>query len=78
MRLQDILVDAGTDQLSHTKLWNNIANAVATYVVLDLHREGKLSIDWMLLYLAVVGGVAVLSKWTSLKFGASAAEKAAG
>ena len=42
MRLGDILVDAGTDQLSHTKLWNNIANAVATYVVLDLHREGAL------------------------------------
>lgn len=75
MRLRDILVDPGTDQLSHTKLWNNIANLVATYVVLDLHREGQLSIEWMLLYLAVVGGVAVLSKWTSLKFGQGAAEK---
>lgn len=75
MRLRDILVDPGTDQLSHTKLWNNIANLVATYVVLDLHRVGQLSIEWMLLYLAVVGGVAVLSKWTSLRFGSAAAEK---
>lgn len=77
MRLGDILVDPGTGQLSHTKLWNNIANAVATYVVIDLHRESKLSIEWMLLYLAVVGGVSVLSKWTSLRFGAAQADKQA-
>lgn len=75
MRLEDILADPGTGQLSHTKVWNNIANAVATYVVVDLHREGKLSIEWMLLYLAVVGGVAVLSKWTSMRFGTAQADK---
>ncbi len=75
MRLRDIVVDPGTDQLSHTKLWNNIANAVATYVVLDLNREGRLTIEWMLLYLALVGAVAVASKWTSLRFGSAAADK---
>lgn len=75
MKLADLFQDPGTLQLSHTKLWNNVANAIATYVVVDMHRMKTLSIEWMLLYLAVVGGVGLASKFMSMRFGSAQIEK---
>lgn len=73
--LSDLFRDPGTDQLSHTKIWNNVANVVATYVVIDMHLRKTLSIEWMLLYLAVVGGVGLASKFISMKFGTAQIDK---
>lgn len=76
MKLSDLVVDPGTNQLSHTKLWNNIVNAVITYVVIDLHLQGKLGLEWVLVYAAVVGTVGVASKLVSLRWGVPAQEAA--
>lgn len=69
MKLSDLVADPATGQLSHTKLWNNIVNAVITYIVIDLHRDGKAGLDWILVYAAVVGTVGVASKLVSLRYG---------
>jgi hypothetical protein len=70
MRLGDILRDPATGQLSHTKLWNNIVNAVLTWQFIDLHLAGRAGLEWMLAYAAIVGTVGVASKLVSLRFGA--------
>lgn len=69
MKLSDLIVDPATGQLSHTKLWNNVVNLVITCIVLDLHRQDRLGLDWVLVYAAIVGTVGVASKLVSLRWG---------
>ena len=73
MKLSDLVADPATGQLSHSKLWTNIVNAVITFIVIDLHRQDKAGLDWILLYAAFVGSVGVASKLVSLRWGDRAA-----
>lgn len=69
MKLSDLIKDAGTSQMSHTKLWANVAYAVATlafaYSVYTNTATGEI---W-LIYLGGIGASASVSKLLSLKYG---------
>lgn len=70
IKYTDLLTDAGTGQLSSTKLWTHIAYLVATLVFLrwGIFADEPPS-EWLwLVYLGVVGGHTVLSKLVSLKY----------
>lgn len=71
MKVSDLIADAGTGMLSHTKLWQNIANAVATGAFGYEVYTGSATPDVWLIYLGVVGASTVLSKLLSLKYGGS-------
>jgi len=66
---RQFITDAGTGQLSHTKLWANIAYASATGAFLYAVYAGTATADIWLVYLGVVGASATASKYLSLKFG---------
>lgn len=68
MTISTLFTDPATGELSHTKLWSNIANAVASFVVVKMALTGTLSAEIFVGYLAVVGASAVASKYLSLKF----------
>jgi hypothetical protein len=73
MKLSDLIQDAGTGMVSHTKVWANIAYATATvafgYMVYKNTATGEI---WMI-YLGGIGASATLSKLLSLKYGGAAA-----
>lgn len=66
MRLLELITDCTTGQLSHTKIWTHIAYATATIVFV---RSPDLPIEIWLIYLGIVGGQNVLSKWVTMKYG---------
>lgn len=69
MNWMDLITDAGTNQVSHTKLWNNIANATATgSFIYEVYKNQDSEWLW-LIYLGVVGGSALVSKLLSLRYG---------
>ncbi len=72
MKIIDLITDAGTGQLSHTKLWTNIAYAAATvaFLRISMFSDAPSSPDIWLVYLGVVGASGVSSKFLSLKYGA--------
>ena len=68
-KLIDLITDAGTGQISHTKIWTNIAYAVFTYAILSMVvSQNPPSIEMWLLYLGIVGGHNLLSKAVSMKY----------
>jgi hypothetical protein len=69
MRLSDLVRDAGTGQLSHTKLWANIAYAAATVAFLKSAWAGTLTADIWLFYLGIVGAHSAVSKLISMRYG---------
>jgi hypothetical protein len=69
MQLSDLVRDAGTGQLSHTKVWANIAYAAATVAFLRQAWDGTLTADIWLWYLGVVGTHSAISKLISLRYG---------
>lgn len=69
MRLSDLITDAGTGQLSHTKLWANVAYAAATWAIINAAVMAELSPDLLLIYLGIVGASATASKFLSLRYG---------
>lgn len=69
MRLHDLITDAGTGQLSHTKLWANVAYAAATWAIIHAAVMAELSPDLLLIYLGAVGASATASKFLSLRYG---------
>lgn len=55
MALRDLIT--GVDgKLSHTKLWPNVASAVATGMFVYVGVKGQLTFDVWLAYLGCVGG----------------------
>lgn len=69
-RSLELITDAGTGQLSHTKLWTNIAYAAATFAFLKLVISDRPpGIDLWLVYLGIVGAHNVTSKLLSMRFG---------
>ena len=69
MKLTDLITDAGTGMLSHTKVWANIAYASATIAFIYMSYAGTASPDIWMVYLASIGASATLSKLLSLKYG---------
>lgn len=69
MKLADLVRDSSTGQLSHTKLWANIAYAVATVSFGWMNFKGTASADIWFIYLGVVAASATASKAISKKFG---------
>lgn len=51
--------------LSHTKFWSNVAYAVATWIMVNLTINSKLTEDYLLWYLATVAGHTSVSKFLS-------------
>lgn len=74
MKPRDLITDAGTGQLSHTKLWANIAYLSATIAFLYAVYSGKDAPDIWLIYLGVVGASTTFSKLLSLKYGGAVPE----
>lgn len=70
MRLSDLVRDAGTGMLSHTKLWAHVGYGALTAAFLRDAWGGGLTDMKMLAYGAIVAGSATASKWLSLKLGA--------
>lgn len=69
MKCRDLITDIGTGQMSHTKLWANVAYAASTIWLSGIAFNGKLSADLLLIYLGIVGASATASKFLSLKYG---------
>ena len=65
----DLITDPGTGQLSHTKIWTNIAYLVATIAFVKItFSSDEPDLTLWLLYLCVIGGHSSLSKLISLKY----------
>ncbi|WP_375591733.1 hypothetical protein [Chitiniphilus eburneus] len=63
MRLSDLITNAETGRLSHTKLWPNVACAVATGMYIYLGATDRLTPDIWLIYLGIVGGYTAAMRW---------------
>jgi hypothetical protein len=70
MKLADLIRDAGTGQMSHTKLWANLAYATGTVAFGWQAFNGGIAADIWLIYLGVVGASATASKFLSMRYGA--------
>lgn len=64
MAILDIIKNPATGKVSHSKLWTNIACAVATYKFFLLPEP---SVEIWGVYLGIVGGYAVARSWVSVK-----------
>ena len=58
--------NSATGKSSSSKIWTNIAYAVATYIVLTMQ-----TVTWeiLLVYMAVVGGSEIAKRVLTLKYG---------
>ncbi|MGV2866449.1 hypothetical protein [Achromobacter sp. AGC39] len=60
MHIKDLISDdKDPTKLSHTKLWSNVAHAVATIVFVKQAWAGTLDYDIWLIYLGIVGAQGV-------------------
>lgn len=69
MKITDLIKDAGTSQLSHTKLWANIAYLSATIAFCWMSYKGTATAEIWLIYLGVLGIHGAASKLIGLKYG---------
>lgn len=68
-KIIDLIVDPATGQLSHTKIWANIAYIVVTLAFAKItFTTAEPDLTVWLLYLCVVGGHSSLSKLISMKY----------
>lgn len=69
MHISDLIVDPGTGQYSHTKIWTNIAYIIVTlsFVKVTITNPEPDMTMW-LIYLGIVGGHSSLSKLISMKY----------
>lgn len=63
MRLAELISNPGTGRISHTKLWANVACAMATLMFGYQGVHGTLTADVWLIYLGLVGGYAAALRW---------------
>ena len=54
-------------RLSASKLWTNIAYGVSTYIVIE--RTHDMTWDFLLVYMAVVGGSEIAKKFLTMHYG---------
>jgi predicted small integral membrane protein len=71
LTLLDLITDAGTKRLSHTKLWANVGYAAATAAFLKQAWMGTANADIWWAYLACVAGATTASKYLSMRYAAS-------
>lgn len=71
MKPVDLITDCATGQISHTKLWTNIAYLAATlaFLRLTLVSNDPPNAEIWLIYLGVVGAHNLSSKLLSMKYG---------
>lgn len=69
MDAKELITDAGTGLLSHTKLWQNIAYLTATGAFIYMAYAGTASAEIWLVYLGVIGASATASKFLSMRYG---------
>lgn len=71
MRAVELITDAGTGLLSHTKLWTNIAYAAATlsFLRITMFSDEPSNPEIWLIYLGIVGAHNISSKILSMKYG---------
>jgi hypothetical protein len=73
MKFSDLIRDpAGT--MSHFKLWNNIASAVFTWIIISRELAGKLSEDLLIWYAGMLIAGVIVSKGVSVAATASEAK----
>lgn len=68
MHLKDLITDAATGQLSHSKLWSNIGYGALTHAFIFDAMSGGLSDMKLFAYGAIVIGNATASKIVSMKY----------
>lgn len=73
MKLAELITDAGTGMLSHTKVWANVAYAACTVAFCYAVYKNTATAEIWLIYLGGIGGSATLSKLLSLRYGAKVA-----
>ncbi|MCE7915403.1 MAG: hypothetical protein DYH15_12190 [Nitrosomonas sp. PRO4] len=73
MKILDLITDCATSQLSHTKLWTNVAYFAATlaFLRITLFLPEPSNPEIWLIYLGIVGAHNVASKVLSMKYGAT-------
>ncbi|MDR2188923.1 MAG: hypothetical protein LBE62_12935 [Azonexus sp.] len=71
MKLRELITDAGSNTLSHTKVWANIGYAAATVAFVKLAWSGSGNVDIWWAYLGCVAGASTASKFLSLRYGRS-------
>lgn len=72
---KQLITDASTGHLSHTKLWQNIAYAAATCAFCYMAYAGTATADIWLVYLGAIGASATASKFLSLRYGGKSDEE---
>jgi hypothetical protein len=75
MKWSDLITDAGTGMLSHTKLWANVAYASATIAFCYMAYSNTATAEIWMIYLGGIGASATLSKLLSLKYGVPVADE---
>lgn len=68
VKVSDLVEDAGTGMLSHTKLWANIGYAALTAAFLKDAWSGGLTDLKIFAFGAVVAGSAAASKFLSMRY----------
>ena len=77
MKLRDLITDAATGRLSHTRLLANIAYASSTAVIIAADSSAAIFPEVFFIYLGTVGASATASKFLSLKYGKPSEEEKA-
>ena len=67
MKVSDLFTNPASGRLSHSKLWANVACAVATGMFVYQGIAGLLTTDTWLVYLGVVGGYSAARSWIATK-----------
>lgn len=70
MKLKELITSAGAKKISHTKVWSNVAYAVATVCFVRFNwiaQEPNLEL-WIA-YLGFLSGAATASKFLALRYG---------
>lgn len=76
MKLSDLVEDVGTGQLSGSKIWGHVANAIASWACVYMVLYKSLDFGYVLAYLACVGTSTVASKFLSMRYGGAVAAAA--
>jgi hypothetical protein len=67
MKVSDLFTNPATGRLSHSKLWANVACAVATVMFIQQGWRGTLGADIWLAYLGMVGGYSAARSWIATR-----------
>lgn len=65
--IRDIYTEKRTGTFSTSKLWRNVASAVATFCVIWITVHGTLGEGLLMVYLAGVGGIEAAHRWMERK-----------